>query len=452
MANDIYRRCGCRDAEGKQLGKNCPQLADPKHGTWGYYVSAGKDPKTGKRIQHRKAGFRTEREARIERNKVAVKIDSGTFVRPTRKTVADYLNDWLPRRQKTGKGLKPTTLSNYRRYIDRDITPTRLGQATLTEVRRHHVNAFITELIDDGRGAVTIHRIAAVLKTAFAAAVKDGLMETNPAADVDLPRVEDKDLAIWEPEQVGHFLDVAGRHRLGALFELVMFTGLRRGEVTGLRWEDVDLFNNVLMVRQTRVQADGKVIDQNTAKNKASRALVELESSAVGALMAWQIRQDSEREAWGELWTNTGYVFTMEDGRPVQPTYVTRLFEKLRVEAGLPKMTFHGARHEHASLLIASGADIAVVSKRLRHSNLATTANTYTHLIASASRNAAEGAAALVPRNSSPVHTLHTQDHSERMEKAPAGTGYRSDKGLYRSPLPDSNRRPPVYKTGALAN
>jgi integrase len=409
MANDVYRRCGCRDENGKQLGNNCPQLSDSKHGTWGYYVNAGKDPRTGKRLQHRKTGFPTRKAAQTARNEVAAKVDKGTFVAPTKESFAEYLDKWLPRRANTGEGLKPTTLANYERYIRNDIKPSELGAMMLTDIRTFHINDFLAGLTEAGRGAVTVRRVAAVVQSAMRDAARSRRVELNPATGLELPSVGKKKMQIWEPEQVGLFLDVAAGHRLGPLFELDMFTGLRRAEIVGLRWEDVDLPARRLTVRNTRVQADKKIVEQEDTKTDAGKRIVELDDRAVGALIAWQIQQSAEAEQWGELWAGTGHVFTYDDGQPLKPQYVTRLFEKLRTAAGLPKLTFHGARHEHASLLIAGGADIAIVSKRLGHSSLSITSDLYTHLIGSASRNAAENASALVPSKKPVAHTVHTQ-------------------------------------------
>lgn len=409
MANDIYRRCGCRDASGKQYGAKCPQLAsDPKHGTWGYYVAAGIDPKTGKRLQYRKAGFRTEREARVERNKVAVKVDAGMYIPPTKETYAQYLDKWLPRHATTGKGLKVTTFDNYKRYIDNDIKPSTLGKMPLTDIRRFHVNEFLRSLSEAGRGAVTVRRIAAVVQGSLRSADHEDLIDHNPAAGIKLPSVEKHEVSVWEPEQVGTFLDTAATHRLAALFELTMFTGLRRGEAVGLRWSDVDLTRRQLVIRNNRVQADKRIVE-STTKTASGRRFVDLDERSVGALIGWKLQQQAEVDAAAEAYSPSGYVFTMEDGRPLKPQYVTRLFEKLRVDANLPKLTFHGSRHEHASLMIAAGTDIAVVSKRLGHSSISITSDIYGHLIGSASRNAAENAAALVPPKTAPAHTLHTQ-------------------------------------------
>jgi site-specific recombinase XerD len=114
--------------------------------------------------------------------------------------------------------------------------------------------------------------------------------------------------------------------------------------------------------------------------------------------MAWQIKQDEERRAGGAAYNASGYVFTMEDGRPLKPQYVTGLFGKLRLAAGLPKMTFHGQRQQSASLMLSAGADITVVSKLLGHSDTAVTSDLYTHLLTSKAHQVVADGAALVPR------------------------------------------------------
>lgn len=409
MSNDIFRRCGCRDENKKQLGGRCSLLAsDPKHGSWGYYVAGGVNPSTGKRQQFRKTGFATQKAAREARNKVAVKVDQGVYVPPSKETYGEYLDKWLPRHTTTGKGLKPTTVDNYARYIRNDIKPSALSRMVLSDIRRYHLNEFLSGLSEAGRGAVTVRRIAAVLQGSLRAAARSHRIDHNPATELELPTVQKHKVDVWEPTQVGDFLDSAAEHRLGVLFELAMFTGMRRGELIGLRWTDIDLAKRVITVRNNRVQADGRVIEQDT-KTEAGDRFVDLDDRSAGALIGWQIQQAAERQAGQEAYAASGYVFTMEDGRPLKPQYATRLFDSLRVKAGLPKLTFHGQRHEHASLMIAAEVDIAVVSKRLGHSSISITSDIYGHLIGSASRNAAENAAALVPAKKARAHTLHTQ-------------------------------------------
>jgi hypothetical protein len=127
MSQQLYRRCGCRDENGKQLGTHRPKLkSDPKHGTWGYYLSHGSDPKTHQRRQFRKAGYKTRAAAASAMAELKTKLDKGSYVKPTNRTLGEYALEWLPRRERSDKGLKATTLSGYRRYIEADIEPSAL--------------------------------------------------------------------------------------------------------------------------------------------------------------------------------------------------------------------------------------------------------------------------------------------------------------------------------------
>ena len=198
-----------------------------------------------------------------------------------------------------------------------------------------------------------------------------------------------------------------------------LFTGLRRGEIIGLRWaEHVDLPNRELVIRKNRTNSG----DGDT-KTDAGRRRIALDDRAVGALVAWQIAQEAERQAWGPAYVESGYVFTYENGEPLKPQYVTRLFEKLRLRAGLPKMTFHGQRHQAVSLMIASGADLPVISKRVGHSSTAITSDLYAHLFRSKDREVANNASALVPARKAAARTMHAQGGENEEEAASVMSG-----------------------------
>lgn len=420
----IYSRCSCRDDSGRaygnlpenptpaQIAKACPALVEAresggKHGKWGFYLSRGFDA-SGKRLQTRVANFDTKRAAQSALAKARTLHDQGEFVETSRVRFAEWLDEWLDAREQRGD-IKRTTLDNYRRYVDADIKPSALGRLRLTEIKRPDVRRFVDGLNAAGRGATTVRRIVAVVQGALTAALRDDIIASNPARGVRLPTVETHEFEPWSPVQVGAFLDHAATHRLGALFEVAVMTGLRRAELLGLRWSDVDLARRELTVRSTRVQARSAVVE-NSPKTSAGRRVVQLDDAAVGALVAWQIAQSSERDAWDAAWAGTPYVFTYENGEPLRPQYVTRLFDALRRDVGLPEMTLHGLRHMHASLLLASGADIALVSRRLGHSSISVTSDIYTYLISDAARRAAESASALVPRASA------QRVHNERSE------------------------------------
>lgn len=412
----LYRRCGCEN-NGKQypilpdnpapeqIAAACPKMTDSKHGRWGFYVAAGRDPKTNRRRQIRQATFTTRNDARKAALAVRAKVDGGTLVTPSQQTYADYLDAWLNQRLTTGEGLRPTTEAVYRAYITNDIQASALGRMKLTDIRRHHVNAFVADLTSAGRGATTVRRIAAVVQGSLKHAWQDELLDHNPGAGLRLPTVAAREFMPWEPEQLGAFLDLATQHRLGALFELAALTGMRRGEVIGLRWADVNLDRGTITIRNNRTNA-GTSIVEGAPKTTSGRRTLQYDAAAGGVLLGWAAQQRAEADALGNAWTDSGYVFSYEDGQPLKPQYVTRLFDKLRIQAGLPPMTFHGLRHEHASLLLASGTDVGLVSKMLGHSSVAVTADIYSHLIGHAAREASERASASIPRAAS-AHRMH---------------------------------------------
>lgn len=426
MSNSVFRRCGCRDESGRQYGalpdkatatqaaRACPRmLEEPDHGRWSFRISAGFDPVTKKRRQVNGRSYRTKREAQTERNKAAVKIDRGDFVQPSRETFAQYLPAWLERRRVTDTGLEASTYSNYKRYVDRDIAPSGLGAMKLGDIRRHHINSFIQQLTYAGRGAVTVRRIVAVIQGALKAAAQADLIETNPATLLEQPKVDSKEFEPWEAAQVGTFLDTAAGHRLGALFEVAVFTGLRRGELLGLRWEDVDLVGSEIVVKRSRGTSG-----EGPTKTKAGRRRVALDDRAIGAIGSWQNVQEADALDWGTDYKRSGYVFTYADGEPLKPQYVTRLFARIRKAAELPEMTFHGLRHQQASLQLEAGTPLAVVSKRLGHSSISVTADIYSHLLRSTDHEAANNAASLVPSRKVPAHTLHTRGGKTKKEAA----------------------------------
>jgi integrase len=307
--------------------------------------------------------------------------------------------------------LKATTAANYRRYIEQDIAPSRLGRMKLSDIRRHHVNQFAADLTEAGRGATTVRRILTRLSTILATAVRDELIGSNPAVGADRPLLSDGPVKVWEPDTARIFLQRCAKHRLGTLYELAILTGLRRGEITGLHWSDVDLVLRKITVRRNRVTVDGKIIE-HTTKTRAGLRSVPLSGAAVAALLAWQLRQAQEAEAAADAWQNPhGYVFTNELGQPLDPALVTRTFQRLRrgnrPYEELPPLSFHGLRHCAASLMLASGADIAVVSKLMGHASISITSDVYGHLVGTIAQQAVDGAANLI------AHTVHTHQAVE---------------------------------------
>ena len=199
---------------------------------------------------------------------------------------------------------------------------------------------------------------------------------------------------VWSREHCGAFLDSDQSERLYALFELAAYTGLRRSELAGLEWADVDLATRRVHVRQAQVD---DVLDDT--KSEDSERIITLDKDRAESLKTWRKTQLAERLAWGAEWTDSGRVFTREDGTPLRPAWISVRFDTLAARAGLPPITLHGLRHGAATMLLAAGQPPKVVSEILGHSTVAFTMDVYTEVAEELAEAAAEALAAYVPRS-----------------------------------------------------
>jgi integrase len=410
VKGSTYKRCKCPaqyDAKGNR--KNCRK----DHGAWYYVADVGFGP-DGKRKQARKGGFRTSDDAEKALAELLGRVNEGSYTHDDGQTVTTWLGTWLELKERAG--LRPSTIRAYRSHIDEYLVP-QLGRLRLRDLRPSHVDQLLATLDNGRRKAATVRRVHATLRSALSTAVRRRMITFNAAKDVDLPASQRPNVKPWEPAELGQFLDAIGTHRLGAMFEVVAGTGMRRGEAVGLRWDDIDLAQRIIVVRQQVVQESGRKKNKQEpapcpyceaghlgvsfGKPKTASGedrVIDLDEVTVGALIAHKLRQDEERKTWGEAYADHGLVFAREDGKPLRPDDVTKLFGALVDAAGLRRIRLHDLRHGQASLMLAAGVDMAIVSKRLGHSTITITSDTYSHLLGGVGRDAADRAAALVPR------------------------------------------------------
>ena len=259
--------------------------------------------------------------------------------------------------------------------------------------------------------------------SALNTAVKRRALASNPASYVELdagrrPRAvvwtdEQVDawrrtgrrpaVAVWTADQTGQFLDTALEDRLYPLLHLVAYRGLRRGEVVGLRWQDVHLNAGYLRVAQQVVQLGWPTYTGDPKTTSGERS-VSLDLSTIDVLRRWRLAQQAERRLWGAAWTDTGLVFTREDDSQLHPARASQLFHRITRTAGLPPIRLHDLRHTAASLALAAGVPLKVVSEQLGHSSLAITADTYTSILPTVAQAAAEAVFGIVPRRG-PAHS-----------------------------------------------
>ncbi len=242
------------------------------------------------------------------------------------------------------------------------------------------------------RSVAYAHRI---VTHAFKDAAAWGLLPRNPAAVVDPPKASGREMKVWTAEQVRTFLAAVADDRLYALWAILVTTGMRRGELVGLRWDDVDMERGTLAVSQSHVTV-GYAVEKSTPKTPRGRRSVSIDPITAATLKAWRKSQRKERLVAGSDWEESGLVFTTVTGAPIHPQTVSGMFKRMSAAAGLPEIRLHDARHTAATLALAAGVHPKVVSERLGHANIGITMDTYSHVVEGMQEEAAKKMASLV--------------------------------------------------------
>ncbi len=385
MKGHVKRRCPKPSPGQRPCGAKCGHR-------WAYWLDLPR-AEDGRRQQETRSGFPTKAEAQAALAEAQVKAARGERVAPDRQTLGAYLPTWLD-----GLDRKPATMEAYRRIVTAHLVPT-LGRHRLQSLSPPHIKAAYRSLQDEkGLSPTTVQLVHQVLSKALADAVHDGLVATNAAAKVKAPARRRTEMQTWNREQVVIFLEHVADERLAAMWRLFLTTGMRRGEVAALRWQDLNLDAGHLSVRQTGNVVDG-VWTVGTPKGRGdasakSRRLA-LDGGTVTALRAHRARQLQERMAWGGDWQEVGLVFVREDGSPLNPSTIGQQLTVRAKQAGLPHVRVHDLRHSYATLALEAGVHPKVVSERLGHANIGITLDLYSHVSEGMDRSAADLVAGL---------------------------------------------------------
>jgi len=368
---------------------------------WEYYYRE-MNPGTGAWRQRSKGGYTTKAEAQAALRIVLHGMDRGEYVSPSRLTLREYLEGrWLPAVTMT---VRPSTHASYARNIRLHIVP-QLGAVTLQKLDPMMLNNFYLHLLKDGRaigsGGLSVRSVRYIhfiVHRALRDAIRWQLLTRNVADAADPPKESAHlrpEIQTWSAESLRTFLDGTQGDRRWAAWLLLASTGMRRGEVLGLRWEDVDVRRGQLAIRQTLITAD-MVTMFGEPKSRRSRRVVALDATTIEALQRHRRRQLEEKLALGPEYRDNDLVFARKDGRHYEPDEFSREFERKLTRLKLPRIRLHDLRHTWATLALQAGIHPKVVSERLGHSTIAITLDTYSHVTPSMQRDAADAVAAVI--------------------------------------------------------
>jgi len=369
--------------------------------SWYVVVDLTRGP-DGRRRQKWHGGFRTRKEAEAAKAKLANELHSGLYVEPSKVTLADWVeSSWLPTMRSQ---VKASTWDSYMRNLRLHVLPA-LGHRTLQQLTPLVLNGLYAELMESGKqtraggglATKTVRYVHATLHKVLADAVDAGILQNNPAdrARPPKPRVSSqREMQVWDADQLAKFLTHVSGHDLEAAFHLAAMTGMRRGEVLGLRWQDIDLGARRPAVRHTFVSVAYEIRD-STPKTHQAR-VVDLDPVTIDHLRHHQTRQEAQGEKWGPGYLESDLVFRREDGSPVHPDSFTQAFDAAVRRSGLPRIRLHDLRHTHATIALRAGVPVKVISERLGHENPAFTMKQYAHVLPGMQAEAAALIAALV--------------------------------------------------------
>ena len=372
----------------------------------------------GRRQQVRRRGFPSRRDAQAALVDLLSSAQQGCFVKRDRTTLETYLTQWMESLPSSGRSV--STISSYRHNLRLHVVPY-VGGLALQDVEAVDLDRLYRRLASEGRrngetGGLsmrTVRYVHTILSVALSDAVKKGLLVRNPAKAATPPSAKSArapEMEWWRPEELTTFLEATAHHELGLLFRLAAVTGMRRGELLGLHWADVDPAASVLTVRRQAASTDYQVrLDE--PKTERGRRRIDLDADTTAELIAAGRGASSD----GVHVKRDDPVFLRGDGSSWHPETVSRTFDRLVIHTGLPRIRFHDLRHTHVAHLISANVDALTISRRLGHASVAFTLDRYGHLFDQAGAGAAEAVLTLLGSSASRV-SLAARDHSAERE------------------------------------
>lgn len=348
---------------------------------------------------------RTRQEAASMLNHALRDQEAGIPIVGEKQTLGQYLSDWLRTIPPT---LRPRSLQRYEEAVRLHIEP-HLGATVLSRLTAQQLQMFYTLKLEEGLAPATVGRLHAVLRRSLGEAERLGIVQRNVATLVKAPRPSHHEMQVLSPEQARRLLDAVRNDRLEALYVLALTTGMRRGELLGMHWADVNLDDHYLLVRYTLQHLKGGSYVFAPPKTARSRRKIALTAMAVEALRRHRREQLEHRLQAGNEWHEEDLVFTRTDGYAIRANHVLqRMFAPILVRAGLPAIRFHDLRHTAATLLLLQSVHPKVVSEMLGHSTVSMTLDIYSHVLPDMQKDATRALDALLePLDTSNIHGGH---------------------------------------------
>jgi integrase len=362
----------------KKRGQNEGTIYKRNDGTWAAQVSI-----QGRRLTKY---TKTQSEARTWLRTTLNQVDNGITFLGAQMELGKYLEQWLVT---VKTSVRPKTYEQYKQIVTGYIIPI-LGRIKLKDVRPDHIQSLYNNKLKSGTSNCTVRMIHSVLHVSLAQALKMGLIGRNPADAVTRPKLVKKEMKTLTDTQVQTLLLAARGTRYEALYLLAVTTGIRQGELLGLRWSDLDWVTRHLSVQRQLQRLSGQGMVFGEPKSASGRRVIALGSATIEKLREHYKHQQLERLAAGERWIENDLIFPTIIGTPIEGSNLIRTFKSLLRAYNLPNIRFHDLRHTAATLMLQQGIHPKVVQERLGHSQISMTLDTYSHVLPNMQEEAAQ--------------------------------------------------------------
>ncbi len=360
--------------------------------SWEITIHLGWHPDTGKRVRGYHSFTGTRKAAEAEERRLLRERDLGVYVEPSSIGTAEMLRMWL---ENVRPQVAPLTYEGYELTVEKHLAPA-FERVPLAKLRPLHVQDYIDRALASGRcdkkgglSTTTVRHHYGVLREALNHALRLQLIATNPAMAVRPPRYVRQETNVLTEAQTAQLLRAAEGRDLYAALVVATCTGARRGELLGLRWEDVDLQTGMLTIRRA-LQATKSGLTFKEPKSAQSKRTIALPAFAVEVLKRHLTEQDALKKKPGLLYEDQGLVFPRETGQPWDPSRFSTVFREFEDGLDLPRIRLHDLRHGHCSQLLRQGTSLKMASARMGHSTIAITADLYGHILEGQDRAAAD--------------------------------------------------------------
>jgi integrase len=343
---------------------------------YSFTVDIGKDPITGKRKQKTHSGFRTKKEAQAALAELVTKVEKGEQIEVRKTTFRDFAREYF---NKTYiNRVKETTFERSTSLLEKQILPY-FQSANLNDIDQFVIHDFYDLKLKEGYSSAYIQRMHEVLKMLFKVAFKWELIKKDIASMVEPPKNKKKEMQVWSIDEVNEYLKFTKHSRYHPVFFLAAYTGMRKGEILALTWDDIDFEEKTININKTLYKLEKHYV-VNEPKTTHSVRTIYIDEDIERVLKKQRVKQNLEKLKNGRVYQDNNLVFAQEDGGFVYPAGVNALFNRFIRQLGIKKIRFHDLRHTHATILLQMGVNPKIVSERLGHSSIQTTLDVYSHV------------------------------------------------------------------------